>query len=187
MRLTLCVFIIHTLAALDALPDSRSLILYLVRPLTNKKQNQMKILTTMIGITLIAVTVRASDPVPYIAMPIDKGYAIDAHGKRQANALCAHDIIWARGPRYPSTPPSSDPASWPRNLWGDGLYQLDINLKTGRVHQIRIIKSAGSTLDRASVAAFSRWVFTPGKWSAMIIPTTVRIIWVPVLIQEREA
>ena len=31
MRLTLCVFTIHTLAALDALPDSRSLILYLVR------------------------------------------------------------------------------------------------------------------------------------------------------------
>ena len=147
----------------------------------------MKTLITVIAITLIAFSARASEPVPYIAMPIDKGYAIDVHGKRQPNALCARDVIWARGPRYPSTPPSNDPASWPRNLWGDGLYQLDINLKTGRVHQIRIIKSAGSTLDRASVAAFSRWVFTPGKWSAMIIPTTVRIIWVPVLIQEREA
>jgi hypothetical protein len=61
----------------------------------------MKILTTMIGITLIAVTARASDPVPYIAMPIDKGYAIDAHGKRQPNAVCARDVIWACAPRYP--------------------------------------------------------------------------------------
>jgi hypothetical protein len=56
----------------------------------------MKTLTTMIAITSIAFTARASEPVPYIAMPIDKGYAIDAHGKRQPNALCARDIIWAR-------------------------------------------------------------------------------------------
>jgi hypothetical protein len=41
-------------------------------------------------------------------------------------------------------------------------------------------------MDRASAGAFSRWVFTPGKWSAMIIPTTVRVTWVPVLNQERE-
>jgi hypothetical protein len=49
------------------------------------------------------------------------------------------------------------------------------------------MKSAGSPiLDKASTFAFNRWVFTPGKWSAMIIPTTVRVVWMPVLIQERE-
>jgi hypothetical protein len=148
----------------------------------------MKILTTMIGITLIAVTARASDPVPYIAMPIDKGYAIDAHGKRQPNAGCARDVIWACAPRYPFRALSSDPASDAQNYRRDGLYRPDIDLKTSRVSRITIIKSAGlAILDRASAWAFSRWVFTHGKWSAMIIPTTVRIIWVPVLIQEREA
>jgi hypothetical protein len=150
------------------------------------QENQMKTLTTMIAITLIAFTARASEPVPYIAMPIDNGYAIDAHGKRQPNALCARDVIWAYAPRYPFRARSSDPASWSRNYRGDGLYRLDIDLKTGRVSRITIIKSAGSAiLDRVSTGAFSRWVFTPGKWSAMIIPTTVRITWVPVLIQER--
>jgi hypothetical protein len=56
----------------------------------------------MIAITLIAFTASASEPVPYIAMPIDNGYAIDAHGKRQPNALCARDVIWAcpRDTRY---------------------------------------------------------------------------------------
>jgi hypothetical protein len=93
----------------------------------------MKTLTTVIAITSTAFMVSASEPVPYIAMPIDKGYAIDAHGKRQANALCARDIIWAYAPRYPLRAPSSDPASWSRNFRGDGLYRLDINLKTGRV------------------------------------------------------
>jgi TonB family protein len=147
----------------------------------------MKTLTTMIAITLIVFTARASEPVPYIAIPIEKGYAIDAHGGRQPNALCARDVIWASGPRYPFGRPSNDPATWPRNFWGDGLYRLDIDLKTGRVSRVTIIKSAGSAiLDRASTRAFSRWVFTPAKWSAMIIPTTVRIRWVPVLIQERE-
>ncbi|PYX02497.1 MAG: hypothetical protein DMG85_21345 [Acidobacteria bacterium] len=57
---------------------------------------------------------------------------------------------------------------------------------SGRVSRITIVKSSGSAvLDRASTWAFSRWVFTPGKWSAMIIPTAVRVTWVPVLIQER--
>ena len=50
-----------------------------------------------------------------------------------------------------------------------------------------IIKSAGSViLDSGSTGAFYRRVFTPGKWSAMIIPSTVRVIWVPVRIQGRE-
>lgn len=146
----------------------------------------MKTLRTVIAIGLVALTAGASEPVPYIAMPIDKGYAIDAQGKRQPNALCARDVIWACAPRYPLRAHSSDPASWSRNNRGDGLYRLDIDLKTGRVRQIAVIKSAGSaTLDNASIWAFSRWVFTPGKWSAMIIPTTVRVTWVPVLIQER--
>ena len=147
----------------------------------------MKTLITVIAIILIAFTARASEPVPYIAMPIDDGYAIDAHGKRQSNALCARDVIWACPPRYPLRARSSDPSTWSRNFHGEGLYRLDIDLKTGRVSRTTIIKSAGSpTLDRASTWAFNRWVFTPGKWSAMIIPTTVRVTWVPVLIQERE-
>jgi len=70
---------------------------------THKKENQMKTLTTVIAITLIAFTASASEPVPYIAMPIDNGYAIDAHGKRQPNALCARDVIWACPPAIPVT------------------------------------------------------------------------------------
>ena len=147
----------------------------------------MKTLTTVIAITLIAFTTRASEPVPYVALPIDKGYAIDAHGNRQTAALCVRDVIWASAPRYPLRSHSTDPSKWSRNHSGDGLYRLDINLKTGRVSRITTIKSAGSAvLDNASIWAFGRWVFTPGKWSAMIIPTSVRVTWVPVLIQERD-
>src|SRR5262245_30858634 len=134
---------------------------------------------------VIAFTAKGSEPVPYIAMPIDKGYAIDANGKRQSNASCARDVIWACPPRYPLRARSSDPSTWSRNFHGDGLYRLDIDLKTGRVTRTTILKSAGSqALDKASTWAFNRWVFAPGKWSAMIIPTTVRVTWVPVRVEE---
>jgi len=71
----------------------------------NKKENPMKTLTTVISMTWIAFTASASEAVPYIPMPIDNGYAIDAHGKRQPNALCARDVIWAcpRDTRYGRT------------------------------------------------------------------------------------
>jgi len=73
----------------------------------------------MFAITLAVWTARASEPVPYIAMPIDNGYAIDAHGKRQPNTLCARDIIWACAPRYPLRAQSSDPTTWERMMGSD--------------------------------------------------------------------
>ena len=55
----------------------------------------------MIAITLIAFTARGSEPVPYIAMPVGIGYAIDAKGIRHPNALCLHDAVFAPHPQYP--------------------------------------------------------------------------------------
>src|SRR5947209_18049807 len=109
----------------------------------------MKALISVFAITMITFAASASEPVPYVAMPIDNGYAIDAHGKRQPNALCARDVIWACAPRYPLRARSSDPTSWSRNSRGDGLYRLDIDVKTGRVSRTTIINSTGSAmLDR---------------------------------------
>ena len=102
---------------------------------------------------------------PYIAMPIDKGYAIDAHGKRQANALCVRDVIWACAPRYPlRSRLSGDPATWSRDLRGAGLSRMDIDLKTGRVSHVTIVKSSGSAgLDRGSIGAFYKMDFHTRK------------------------
>jgi TonB family protein len=140
----------------------------------------MKTLTTMIAVTLIAFTTRASEPVPYIAMPVGIGYAIDAKGVRHPNALCLRDAVFAPHPRYPYGPPlSRDPVTWTRDIQGDGLYRLDVDLNTGRVSQVTILKSTGSAkLDTASTSAFKRWVFRPGTWKEIIMPTTVRKKWV---------
>jgi hypothetical protein len=142
----------------------------------------MKTLITMVAITLTAFTARASEMVPYFAMPVGIGYAIDAKGVRHPNALCLRDAVFAPHPQYPDRPLRSslgDSAAWTRYPQGNGLYRLDIDQRTGHVSRITIIKSTGSAvLDTASTDTFKVWVFRPGKWKEVTIPTTVRKAWV---------
>ena len=144
----------------------------------------MKILITTIVITLTAFTAKASEEIPYIAMPVGTGYAVDAKGARHPNAFCMHDAVLAPHPPYPYHSKSwesrsSDPGTWTRNIQGNGLYRLDIDLNTGKVNQVTIIKSTGSAiLDTASTSVFKRWIFRPGEWKEITIPTTVRTKWI---------
>ena len=134
----------------------------------------------MLAVTLSDFPVTGSEPVPYIAMPVGIGYAIDGKGVRHPNALCMGDAVLAPHPQYPyGAPLARDPAVWTRDLRGDGLYRLDIDLNTGRIRQVTMIKSIGSAkVDNASTNAFKRCVFKPGTWKEIIIPTTVRTKWV---------
>jgi TonB family protein len=147
----------------------------------------MKTLITVIVIALTAFTARASEEIPYIAMPVGIGYAVDAKGVRHPNAFCLRDAVLAPHPKYPYHSKSwesrsSDPGSWTRNIQGNGLYRIDIDLNTGHVSRVTIIKSAGSKiLDAASTDTFKRWVFRPGKWREITVPITVRTKWVGVI------
>ena len=149
-----------------------------------KETKGMKILTTVIAITLTAFAVKASEEIPYIAMPVGTGYAVDAKGARHPNAFCMHDAVFAPHPQYPLHSKSwesrsSDPGTWTRNIQGNGLYRLDVDLNTGKVNQVTIIKSTGSAiLDTASISVFKRWIFRPGKWKEITIPTAVRTKWI---------
>jgi len=146
---------------------------------TKKETQGMKMLTTMIAITLTAFTAKASEEVPYIALPVGIGHALDAKGARHPNAFCMRDAVFVPHPQYPYQSWSGDPLTWTRNLRGSGMYRLDLDLSTGRVSKITIIKSTGSSiLDAASTKAFRLWVFKPGKWKEITIPTTVRTKWV---------
>jgi TonB family protein len=141
--------------------------------------NEMKTLTTMFAMVLIAFTARASEEIPYVAMPIGIGYAVDVKGARHPNAFCLHDAVRAPHPHYPYQASTRDPLTWTRDLKGGGLYRLNIDLKTGKVSQVTVIKSTGSKiLDAAITDAFKVWVFRPGKWKEITIPTAVRKKWV---------
>jgi len=137
------------------------------------------ILIAVITITFAAFTSRASELIPYIAMPTGIGYAIDANDIRHPNALCLRDAVYAPRPQYPyESTGMADPGTWTRNLEGSGLYRLEINLVTGRVSRITVIKWTGSAKINAAVThSFSQWAFKPGKWKEITIPTTVGKKW----------
>ena len=133
----------------------------------------------MIAITLTAFTARGSELIPYIAMPTGIGYAIDANGVRHPNAFCLHDAVYAPRPQYPyGSNGMADPRTWTLNLEGNGLYRLEINLVTGRVSRINVIKWTGSaTINAAVIDSLKRWAFKPGKWKEITIATTVGKKW----------
>ena len=110
------------------------------------------------------------------------GYAIDTKGVRHPSAFCLRDAVHALRPQYPyGSTVMADPRTLTLNLEGNGLYQLEINLVTGRVSHINVIKwTASATVNASVIDSFKRWAFKPGKWKEITIPTTVRKKWVGV-------
>jgi len=117
-------------------------------------------------------------------MPTGIGYAIDANGVRHPNAFCLHDTVYAPRPQYPYGAGTADPETWTRNLEGNGLYRLEINLVTGRVNHITVIRWTRSPKIKAAVTdTFKHWAFKPGKWKEITIATTVRKKWMAMTTQ----
>lgn len=83
------------------------------------------------------------------------------HGKTPPWAL---DITHWIGPEY---------SDRDRRLYnqGSGLFRLTLDLKTGAVVNITIVRSTGTgSLDRSSVVALRQWRWRPGKWKEVDIP-----------------
>lgn len=60
-----------------------------------------------------------------------------------------------------------------RHNRGTGLFRLTLDLKTGKVTDIVILKSTGfRTLNRNAVFALHQWRWKPGKWKQIDIPVT---------------
>lgn len=56
---------------------------------------------------------------------------------------------------------------------GKGLFRLALDLKTGAVTSISIVKSAGfATLDNSAIASLRQWRWKPWKWRQIEMPVT---------------
>jgi TonB family protein len=74
------------------------------------------------------------------------------------------DAIHRVGPEYPYADRSAHRS-------GKGLYRLSLDLHTGAVTQVRIVRSAGSaSLDASAIEALHEWKFRPEKWLEVDIP-----------------
>ena len=53
---------------------------------------------------------------------------------------------------------------------GKGWFQLTLDLRTGYVSKVAVVKSTGfKALDESAVAAFLQWRWKPGKWKEIDI------------------
>jgi TonB family protein len=103
--------------------------------------------------------------------------AVDAKGVRHAATAYPRnhppwrdDCIKAVGPEYPYTDRQ-------RGHMGTGLYRQYVDLKTGVVTNVAVVKSTGvATLDNSAVAAFRKWRYKPGKWKEVDLPVTFTIM-----------
>ena len=59
---------------------------------------------------------------------------------------------------------------------GEGYFRLQLDLKTGAVTQIKMIRSTGfNTLDAAALVALRKWRWKPGKWQQVDIPVLFKL------------
>ena len=59
---------------------------------------------------------------------------------------------------------------------GTGIYRLVLDLKTGAVTRVTIIRSTGfGQLDDSAIAAFQQWRWKPGKWKEIGLPVTFEL------------
>ena len=62
---------------------------------------------------------------------------------------------------------------------GKGWFQLTLDLRTGYVSKVAVVKSTGfKALDESAVAAFLQWRWKPGKWKEIDIQVAFTIVGV---------
>ena len=98
-----------------------------------------------------------------------KGVSHDGNDYPRKHPPWLDDILKAPAPDY---------SFWERakHHTGAGWFRLPLDLKTGAVTQVIVIKSTGfSALDRSAVSALRHWRWRPGKWKEIFMPVTFTI------------
>ena len=94
--------------------------------------------------------------------------AVDAKGVRHRGNEWTNDIVVTSRPIYPASERAQHHS-------GSGLLRLTLDLKTGSVTRVAIVRSTGFlALDNSAVAAFREWRWKPGRWKEIDVPITFR-------------
>jgi TonB family protein len=102
--------------------------------------------------------------------------AVDANGVRhnateypQGRLPWLNDPISTRAPDYPF-----DDTRLRHE--GSGVFRLTLDLTTGAVRKVTLIRSTGfGTLDDSALSAFYRWRWKPGKWKEITMGVTFKL------------
>jgi TonB family protein len=105
------------------------------------------------------------------------GTAVDAKGVRHTAREYPNqhapwnfaDRIYAVAPDYPL----QDSAKYHQ---GKGVFRVMIDLKTGTVALVRILRSTGyTTLDASAIASLRHWRWKRGTWKEIDLPVTFKM------------
>jgi TonB family protein len=124
-----------------------------------------------IALAILPSALHAARSTAYIADTGIPSSAVDAKGVRhfstkypRQSAPWIRDRVKSFAPDYPYR----DRAQ--RNE-GTGIFRMTLDLKTGAVTRVTMVKSTGfATLDRSTIGAFRRWRWQPGKWKEIEMP-----------------
>ena len=94
--------------------------------------------------------------------------AAEANPAKQ-DRLGERSAIYHPQPEYPND-------ARRQRLEGDGLFRLDIEAGTGKVTNVKVIKSTGhKVLDKAGMQAFYRWQFPHGPATSIQVPLQFKL------------
>jgi TonB family protein len=130
----------------------------------------------VVGPTLCPSLLNGAGSSAYFGHSGIESTAVDAKGvrHRQDRRLrelppWIQDRIKAFAPDYPR-------ADRAKRNEGTGLFRLTLDLETGAVTRITMLKSTGFvTLDRCAIASFRHWRWKPGKWKEIEMPITFKM------------
>ena len=139
-----------------------------MRSLINSRQKGP--LLGCLGILMVPVLLLGQGSQAFVS-PGERGSAVDAKGNRHTIAAQSgrfapwvQDCVKCVAPYY---------SYEDRRLrhTGEGWFRIYLDLQTGVVTQIEVLKSTGfATLDDSAIAAFRRSQWKPGKWKQIDMP-----------------
>ena len=97
---------------------------------------------------------------------------MDAAGKRHlgSSEFPGRDAPWIRD-RLKFVAPVYSYGDRLTRRQGEGLFRLYIELKTGFVTHVAVVKSTGFwSLDTSAVNALNKWRWRPGRWKEVDVP-----------------
>ena len=123
------------------------------------------------GLISLSVGSTINSPSAFVGDTGLDGGAVDARGVRhrtrdygRATPPWLNERIRGFAPDYPF-------ADQIQRREGTGLFRLILDLKTGYVTKVVMLKSTGFiTLDRCAVSSFQEWRWRPGKWREIEVP-----------------
>jgi TonB family protein len=123
----------------------------------------------VIGLTYVAVSISTASLKAQSASNRLSG-AVDAQGVRHGGSdypgrgPWMNDVIKTVQPDYPYAERAAHREGW-------GLFRIAIDLNTGSVNKVTVLKSTGiPAFDRTAIDAFRRWRWKPGKWKEVDAP-----------------